>query len=171
MKVYKIHSGLFLQNMKKILQESGHEDWSYLERVRGKNRGATIGAFDSQLYKKRKRSFSDKLSLEARRRSESESSNFSVVPSVSSRGSESPNSESSDSGGTEYTAPKLKKKRVEAIPEELVLVSEKSQTSIRNITQMTSAILKSQGENLDDYNISSATTYRRLSSMRKKNGR
>ena len=37
----------------KILQESGHEDWSYLECVRGKNYGATIAAFDSQLYKKK----------------------------------------------------------------------------------------------------------------------
>ena len=151
----------------KLLQESGHEDWFYLERVRGKNRGATIGSVDTDLHKKRKRLYSDQESLEVRRRTGSECFDFSTVSSDFSRGSKSPSSDSSDSGGSEYAiaASKQKKRKIEGIPIELLLVSEKSQSSIRDITQMTSALIKSKGESLDDYNLSVSTTYRRMTSL------
>ena len=47
-----------------------------------------------------------------------------------------------------------------------MLVSEKSQTSVRTTTQIISAFLKSRGYDLDDYNLSCMTTLRRQSSVR-----
>ena len=47
-----------------------------------------------------------------------------------------------------------------------MLVSEKSQTSVRTTTQIISAFLKSRGVDLDDYNLSCMTPLRRQSSVR-----
>ena len=56
---------------------------------------------------------------------------------------------------------------MEALPRELLLLTEKTQTSVRNVTQIASAFVKQQGEKINDYSLSCATTHRKMRSMRK----
>ena len=39
---------------------------------------------------------------------------------------------------------------MEALPRELLLLTEKTQTSVRNVTQIASAFVTQQGENIND---------------------
>ena len=85
------------------------------------------------------------------------------MPWVGSGSSSS--ADSSDSGDSDYTPPN-KRIKLDGIPEDVLLVAEKGQTSIRIITQIISTFLKSKGEDLDEYNLSCMTTLRRQSSVR-----
>ena len=141
-------------------------DWKYLEGVRGDVRTGTLGSFDGKLHTARNKTLKRKRlatqSLIERRNREQETTSHSV-PWVSSSSS----SDNSDDNGSDYTPPR-KRTKLEAIPEELLLVAEKSQTSIRTTTQIISAFLKDKGYDLDNYNLSCMTTLRRQSSLRKK---
>ena len=149
----------------KKLKDSGHEDWYYLEGVRGKKRCAAIGSFETNSHKKMKRAILEKQSIENRRKKDLE--NPFGVTSSSTLGSKSTSSASTDNDGLDYIPPKKKTKKMEALPRELLLLTEKTQTSVRNVTQIASAFVKQQGENINDYNLSCATTHRRMTSMRK----
>ena len=112
-----------------------------------------------------KRAILEKQSIENRRKKDLE--NPFGVTSSSTLGSKSTSSESTDNDGLDYIPPKKKTKKMEALPRELLLLTEKTQTSVRNVTQIASAFVKQQGENINDYNLSCATTHRRMTSMRK----
>ena len=128
------------------------EDWKYLEGVRGKSRTAWLGSFDTKTETKRKRSISDHLRIKGRVISESAITSHSVEPNDASRGSDSlissSSSDSSDSGKSGYApitvSPKKRQKRLDGIPNVVLMVSEKAQVSIRNVRLVMSTLLQSQ---------------------------
>ena len=143
------------------------EDWQYLERVRGLNRGATLGAFDKKLQRTKKRALKLQEDHEARK--------IKSLVEYKNSNTENEYEEDSEEDFEDYLPPAqlpIKKRKItpknkkECLPNTAYLIADKAGISDRNLTQLAAAIKQGDGEDVNDYNLSVKTTARRRKNIR-----
>ena len=153
---YETHiKELYLQNHSNPRQT---EDWLYLERVRGLNRNATLGALDTKLEKRKKRALQDQQAYEARKL---KASTYAKVHAEVQIETEEDFENDSPTYSPVISVPICKIKKKESLPKSAYLIADKAGMSDRSLTQFAAAVIQANGEDITNYNLSVKNTARR----------
>lgn len=141
------------------------EDWEYLELVRGSNRVATLGSRDVKLAARYERNLKEQESETARRAKNlcTISTCDTEIQIIDGEGDVEQDNVGEDEDYTASTSgpPPPKARKLEGVSNDACLVADKYGMSNRAVTQLVAAVHKSDGMNLNNYNISVNTTGRR----------